>query len=405
MMRSGFALCLTVALLVVASPLGGSAQAAVAPQSSAITQTFTGIGAGDLTPASQIFATVTTTGQLGQGRLYIDDVTFEATFRRSDGMELHGVTQGQHQGCDPQPNTDCRILHLDGSDDIAEAVINVTEHRGGPATGQLSRVTLLVSGTLTLTHRTGYAMVGADGTVYAFGGGRHSATRWAAFATDIELTPSRNGYWVVDALGHVFAFGDAPNLGGTTPQRGVVVTSMSATPSGKGYWLFTSKGRAIPFGDAQFFGDMHGTPLVGHIVGSIATPTGNGYYMVGSDGGVFAFGDAAFHGSTGNLRLNQPVVGLVPTTDNAGYWLVASDGGVFSFNAPFNGSMGGTQLNRPDRHHGPVRGGYLMVASDGGTFNFSTAPFFGSLAGTHLAAPITNARPQPDEQPRNHAHY
>ena len=30
-----------------------------------------------------------------------------------------------------------------------------------------------------------------------------------------------------------------------------------------------------------------------------------------------------------------------------GYWEVASDGGIFSFNAPFQGSMGGTHLNQP----------------------------------------------------------
>ena len=30
-----------------------------------------------------------------------------------------------------------------------------------------------------------------------------------------------------------------------------------------------------------------------------------------------------------------------------GYWEVASDGGIFNFNAPFNGSMGGTPLVKP----------------------------------------------------------
>jgi hypothetical protein len=30
-----------------------------------------------------------------------------------------------------------------------------------------------------------------------------------------------------------------------------------------------------------------------------------------------------------------------------GYWEVASDGGIFSFNAPFEGSLGGTRLSEP----------------------------------------------------------
>jgi hypothetical protein len=30
-----------------------------------------------------------------------------------------------------------------------------------------------------------------------------------------------------------------------------------------------------------------------------------------------------------------------------GYYEVASDGGIFSFGAPFQGSMGGTPLNKP----------------------------------------------------------
>ena len=40
------------------------------------------------------------------------------------------------------------------------------------------------------------------------------------------------------------------------------------------------------------------------------TPTGNGYWLVASDGGVFAFGDAAFEGSTGGSALNRPVVAM-----------------------------------------------------------------------------------------------
>jgi IPT/TIG domain len=74
-----------------------------------------------------------------------------------------------------------------------------------------------------------------------------------------------------------------------------------------------------------------------------------------------------------------------------GYWEAAADGGVFSFgNAPFYGSMGGTHLNAPvvgisvDRS----QNGYLEVASDGGIFTFGDAEFHGSMGGTHLDSPI-----------------
>ena len=40
-------------------------------------------------------------------------------------------------------------------------------------------------------------------------------------------------------------------------------------------------------------------------------------------------------------------MGISATTAGSGYYLVASDGGVFSYNAPFFGSMGGTHLNAP----------------------------------------------------------
>jgi hypothetical protein len=69
-----------------------------------------------------------------------------------------------------------------------------------------------------------------------------------------------------------------------------------------------------------------------------------GYWEVASDGGVFAF-NAPFEGSMGGSHLNAPIVGIAADPVTGGYWEVASDGGVFAFNAPFEGSMGGSHLN------------------------------------------------------------
>ena len=70
---------------------------------------------------------------------------------------------------------------------------------------------------------------------------------------------------------------------------------------------------------------------------------------------------------------------------------MASDGGIFSFgDAPFYGSMGGQHLNAPvvDIAPTPDGGGYWLVASDGGIFSFGDAPFHGSMGGRHLNEPI-----------------
>jgi hypothetical protein len=74
---------------------------------------------------------------------------------------------------------------------------------------------------------------------------------------------------------------------------------------------------------------------------------------------------------------------------SGGYWEVASDGGIFAFHAPFFGSMGGKHLAAPvvGMAEDPTTGGYWEVAADGGIFAYN-APFDGSMSGEHLAAPI-----------------
>jgi hypothetical protein len=62
-----------------------------------------------------------------------------------------------------------------------------------------------------------------------------------------------------------------------------------------------------------------------------------------------------------------------------GYWLVAADGGIFSFgDASFYGSMAGTHLNAPvvGMAATPDGHGYWLVAADGGIFTFGDAGFY-----------------------------
>ena len=124
-----------------------------------------------------------------------------------------------------------------------------------------------------------------------------------------------------------------------------------------------------------------------------------GYWLAASDGGIFAFGSATFQGSMGGTPLNKPVVGLAADLTGQGYWEVGSDGGIFAFgDAGFHGSMGGTPLNKPvvGMAPTPFGGGYWEVASDGGVFAFGDAGYFGSMGGTSLNKPVVALVPTPD---------
>ena len=269
--------------------------------------------------------------------------------------------------------------------------------------------------------RTGYWMLGEDGSVYAFGEGRNrtpatvletiaAGARRNDRAVSLAISPTGAGVAVLFESGEVAVVGDMADYGdafGVVRDAGERPAAISVTPDGQGYWIFTDRGRVITRGSALFFDDLYsltdaasgqpvGRLLNGPIIASVATPTGLGYYMVASDGGVFAFGDARFHGSLGSLRLNQPVVGLAPTPANDGYWLVGADGGVFAFGgAGFAGSLpevlGSAPLNAPVNGLVPSGSGYLMSASDGGVFTFGPdVDYAGSLGGLFLPAPIVD---------------
>ena len=130
-----------------------------------------------------------------------------------------------------------------------------------------------------------------------------------------------------------------------------------------------------------------------------ANPLGAGYRLYASDGGTFNYGSAYFNGSLGGSPINKPVVGASPTAIGLGYWMVASDGGVFAFgDAGFYGSMGGTHLNQPivGIASTPDGLGYWMVAADGGIFAFGDARFYGSTGSTVLNRPIVGIAPTID---------
>ncbi|MCJ7437812.1 MAG: class I SAM-dependent methyltransferase, partial [Acidimicrobiia bacterium] len=65
------------------------------------------------------------------------------------------------------------------------------------------------------------------------------------------------GYWIVGADGSVSAFGDAPDFGGL-PELGVEleVAGIAPTPHGLGYWIIGKQGQVFTFGNAFYFGGL-----------------------------------------------------------------------------------------------------------------------------------------------------
>lgn len=116
------------------------------------------------------------------------------------------------------------------------------------------------------------------------------------------------------------------------------------------------------------------------VVGGAAAP--GGYYLVSNTGSVYAYGPP-YHGGWGGMPRNADVCALVPYVANGsaqGYWLVARDGGVLTFGAaPYFGSLGGQPLAAPivGAAGTPTGGGYWLFGADGGVFAFGDAPYLG----------------------------
>jgi hypothetical protein len=116
-----------------------------------------------------------------------------------------------------------------------------------------------------------------------------------------------------------------------------------------------------------------------------------GYWLIQRGGGISPFGTAT---NKGMPFTNVSVAG-VANAGGGGYWVADADGGVFAFGAPFFGSMGGIPLNAPivGIAATPDHGAYWLAAADGGVYAFGDAAFYGSVpgvlpSGTSLDQPV-----------------
>jgi hypothetical protein len=166
-------------------------------------------------------------------------------------------------------------------------------------------------------------------------------------------------------------------------------------------------GSPPPSGVTGYTGDSYCNPtqLAGASAAAGADPNGSDY-----QGPSTTFSNISSDQTTGNVNFTN---GLQPGTStyfslednlqpnqvgvNFGYWMAASDGGIFAYDAPFFGSMGGKPLNAPvvGITADPNTGGYWEVAADGGLFAFN-APFFGSEGGKPINKPIVGMVATPD---------
>ncbi len=180
----------------------------------------------------------------------------------------------------------------------------------------------------------GYWLLGADGTVTAFGtAGQYGSTHGRTLAQPVVATastPQGRGYWLVGRDGAVYAFGRA-GFHGSAVGRGVAspFVGIAATPDGRGYWLVTRAGRVIGFGSARFEGSAIRQHPAAPMVAMAATADGAGYWLLGRDGRIYAFGDARAYGQATGVA--SPAVDLVRTRDGRGYWVLYADGTLKAF--------------------------------------------------------------------------
>ena len=179
------------------------------------------------------------------------------------------------------------------------------------------------------------------------------------------------------------------------------VVGITATPDGHGYWLVGADGGVFAFGDAGYYGSWPSQNPPGStgppwpIIALVSSPDGRGYTLATSNGmGGYVYGD---YGSCragpegGPDSAVYTAVAAVADQSGAGCWVASVDGGVFTGgSAPFYGSLGGHTLNAPivGMARTPDGGGYWLAASDGGVFAFGDAAFEGSMGGSALDEPI-----------------
>ena len=183
-------------------------------------------------------------------------------------------------------------------------------------------------------------------------------------------------------------------------QSGVEAFQTNASPASLGVLWHTSTGASGPpivagglvwsigggflYGLDPSSGAMVHKLSIGAEANDFPTPSvGDGLLLAPTTNQVHAF--------AGSAGMPGP-----PTAGPPGYWESAADGGIFGLDAPFFGSMGGHPLAAPvvGMAVDSDASGYWEVAADGGIFAFD-APYSGSMGGHPLAERVVGMADDP----------
>ncbi len=103
-------------------------------------------------------------------------------------------------------------------------------------------------------------------------------------------------------------------------------------------------------------------------------------------------------GQAGTLTLEAVPYGYAVVGSDGSVWTLGPRQGTSAPAAPFYGSMAGKPLDAPvvGAAFTPRHNGYWLVGADGGVFSFGAATFYGSMGGTPLNRPIVGITSTPD---------
>ena len=124
---------------------------------------------------------------------------------------------------------------------------------------------------------------------------------------------------------------------------------------------------------------------------------GGGYWIASSEGSVLSFGGVRAGAFT---TFNSLFAGLAAPPSARGFWGFSWAGEVHAFGVPFFGSMAGHRLNAPivSMAATPSGNGYWLLGLDGGVFTLRRRPFPRLDRRLRLNAPVLGITPTPTGQ-------
>ena len=145
---------------------------------------------------------------------------------------------------------------------------------------------------------------------------------------------------------------------------------------------------------------LHITVVAAGATAPVSTGHVLGYWYAESTGQVIHQGAAVLYPTTSRQGPRQVVAMATSATGN-GYYLVSSFGGVYNYgDAPFYGSLARTHISSPIVGFALATGstGYYLLAANGEVYSFGGARYFGSPAGIQMTAAAAAIAVTPGDQ-------